>query len=117
MAFLIRGRVAPAGKHEAELTACEEHTGQYGKPALRWTFVVRGGEYDGQELTKVTGDQARVGTSLGDFLAALYARDLRSGEAVDPIRDLVGRRFQVFSIPGANGDGAVIQTVKPLAQA
>lgn len=117
MAFVIRGRVAPAGKHEAELTACEEHTGQYGKPALRWIFAVRGGEYDGQELTKVTGDQARVGTSLGDFLSQLYVRDLRLGESVDPIRDLVSRRFQVFAAPGANGDGAVIQTVKPLAQA
>lgn len=65
----------------------------------------------------MTGDQARLGTSLGDFLAQMYERDLKAGEPVDPVRDLVGRRFQVFAVPGPNGDGAVIQTVKPVAQA
>lgn len=117
MGFVVKGRIAPAGTHAAELVGYEPIEGQFGKPALRWTFVVRGGEHDGQELTKVTGEQVRLGTSLGDFLAQLYGRDLRTGEAVDPARDLVGRRFQVFAIPGSNGDGAVIQTVKPISPA
>lgn len=117
MAFLVKNRIAPPGTHVAELVGVEEVVGQYGKPALRWVFAVRGPDHAGQELVKVTGDQARLGTSLGDFLAQLYGRELRTGEAVDPLRDLVGQRFQVFAVPGANGDGAVIQTVKPLPSA
>jgi hypothetical protein len=116
VAFTLRTRLAPPGQHRAVLASIEETTGKFGGPAYRWVFTVKGGPNDGTELVKVTGTEARLGSSLGDLLQQLYHRELRQGETVDPVADLIGKEFLVFAVPGNDGSGAVIQTIRPAAQ-
>jgi hypothetical protein len=116
MGFTVRTRIAPPGQHRVVLSAIEETTSQYGGPALRWTFTVRGGPHDGSELLKVTGIELRIGSSFGDLLRQLYGRELQPGEVVDPVADLIGKEFHAFAIPGSSGNGAVLQTIRPAGQ-
>lgn len=114
--FTMKTRIAPPGQHRVALTAVEETTGQYGGPALKWVFAVRGGPHAGTELVKITGTDPRLGSTLGDLLCGLYGRSLVPGETVDPAADLAGREFDAFAVPG-NGTGAVLQTIRPAATA
>jgi hypothetical protein len=116
MSFVLKTRLAPAGRRRAVLMGFEEIDGPYSRPALRWTWRVEGGAHDGLELVKVTGTEFRLGTALGDLLEALYGRVLKEGDAVDLAADLVGKAFDVFAVPG-QGSGAVVQTIKPASEA
>jgi hypothetical protein len=113
MEFTLKARIAPPGQHRVILTGVEETTGQFGGPAFRWVFTVQEGPHAGTELIKVTGTEPRLGTSLGDLLGQLYCRELRQGETLDPIADLLGKPFVAFAIPGSHSNGAVIQTIRP----
>ena len=114
MAFTMEQKIGPPGKHKAMLSEVQFVNGQFG-PACRWVFAISDGPSHGMELLKLTGVDPRLGTNLGDLLASLYGRELRKGDTVDPASDLVGKSFEVFATPGSNGSGAVIQTVRPIA--
>ena len=74
MSFVLKTRLAPAGRHRTVLMGFEEIDGPYSRPALRWTWRVEGGAHEGLELVKVTGTEFRLGTALGDLLEALSGR-------------------------------------------
>jgi hypothetical protein len=115
MAFTLKTRLAPAGRHRAVLMGFEEIEGPYSRPAYRWTWRVRGDAHDGTELVKVTGCEFRLGSALGNLLEAMYGRPLGEGETVDPAADLVGKTFEIFAVPGPLA-GAAVQTVRPASE-
>ncbi len=70
--FVLKTRLAPAGRHRAVLMGYEEIDGPYSRPALRWTWRVEGGAHEGLELVKVTGTEFPPPRNrvLGDLLEA-----------------------------------------------
>jgi hypothetical protein len=84
----------PAGTHLCELVACEEVTGKFAEPALKWVFECPLGDNAGKQARRTTGLAAAADTALGQMINWLLGRELKRGERLET-NDLIGRRYMV----------------------
>ncbi len=115
LAFKAAGRLAPPGTHRTVLETIELADGAYGKPVLRFVFVVQGGDHDGNELVKICGAVLRPDSALGELAAELLGREVRRHEDVD-FGQFIGRLYRVTALPFPDGAGADIEKVEPVAE-
>lgn len=101
---------APAGVHEMQLISRDEVTGRWDKPAYKWTFQVKDGKFDGQQATRLTGTELRLGESLAEFLGEV-GLVCEVGANVD-LDDPLGRLFTLVLTAG-NGNGTRIAKITP----
>ena len=112
----VLGRIGPAGLHRVVLESVQEVEGQFGRPAYEWRFVIPDGEHAGSCYVLTTGTTMLLGTALGDLLEQLYARPLKEGDELDPIKDFVGKQFEARAFPAGKSSGGVIKTICPVVE-
>jgi hypothetical protein len=116
--FLAKAAIAPPGRHRCRLERIEPRESKYGRrvsDAWAWVFQVVSGQYAGRELVRITGTDLRVGTSFGELAEALLGRPIQVGESVD-LDSCVGSEFEVFAVPGDDGNGAVVAKITPVTK-
>lgn len=101
---------APAGVHTMQLVTRDEVIGRWDKPAYRWSFQVQDGKFAGQQATRLTGTELRLGESLADFLGEI-GMACEVGTDVD-LDEPLGRVFTLVLTTG-NGSGTRIAKIAP----
>src|SRR5687768_6882836 len=117
---LVRSASPPPGVHTMRIADIEAITNAWGNDALRFHFAGTEGPAAGSEISRTTSSEAKLGNSLGNFLAELLGRPLGPGELID-LDPLVGESFEVEveSLPSSNGGSQSFQRIKgvcPLPQ-
>ena len=106
----------PAGVHRMRLVGRDEIIGRYQTPAFKWTFQVESGDHSGEQATKTTGLEVRMGESLHELLAELLGREMQVGSNVD-LDEPMGKLFDVLlSTRSGSSSGVMIRKVTPASE-
>ena len=100
----IKGKGVPPGQYEGDFVGVTltDHD-QYG-PGLIWRWLVAGGEFDGQEVTRTTCDEATANNSCGKLFKMTTGRQFVPGGRNDP-DPFIGKRYALVVEDAPSGSG------------
>ncbi len=111
MQFTIEqgGSTVPAGAFRAKFTGVEDTEHEEYGAGFRFVFKVVGGDHDGEDATRITGDRATSKNALGKMLAGITGGGIEVGQQVD-IEACVEKEY-LINVGETKGGGTRVESV------
>ena len=104
----------PEGEYLGKLLAVEEwneNVDKYG-PAVRFAWEITRGDFQNQEVSRITGTRVTKKTALGKLLRGLKGGAIEPGEEIDPTQ-FVGREYVLTVGETDSGSTRVESVISP----
>ena len=104
----------PEGEYLGKLVSVDEwneNVDKYG-PAIRFAWVITRGDYEGQEVSRITGTRVTKKTALGKLLRGLKGASIEPGEQIDPTA-FIGREYVLRVEETESGATRVASVISP----
>lgn len=104
----------PEGEYLGKLLAVEEwkeNADKYG-PAIRFVWEITRGDFQNQEVTRITGTRVTKKTALGKLLRGLKGGAIEPGEEIDPTQ-FIGREYLLTVAETDSGSTRVESAISP----
>jgi hypothetical protein len=108
----------PEGAYTLEFLGIEEQPENEERgfaAGLCWRFVVVGGNFDGQVVTRITGGEPKPGVNAGYFFEKITGQAPAPGITVD-FSQHAGKRFNGIVDKAPSGKGTRVEKLLPLEE-
>ena len=110
MTMTIKGREdVPVGQYSVEFLETEHMSHPEYGDGLAWRFIIVGGKYDGQIVSRATGDTASKKNACGKMFKAVAGSDW-STESCD-LEPCIGRQFLAIVEDAPSGNGTRVASI------